>query len=259
MDNSIKLAVTGKGGVGKTTIAALLCKAFSEKGYSVLAVDGDPSANLSSAIGLPEDTIITPLVDMKELIEERTGAAPGSMGSFLKLNPKVDDLPEKLCKEINGIRLLVMGTVKKGGGGCMCPENIILKALIQNLLLLRNEVVVMDMEAGVEHLGRATAQAVDQLIVVVEPGKRSIETAHKIKKLADDIKLTRISLIANKIRDRNDELFVQKNSNGLPVLGYINFDQGILKSDMERLPPWELSPQSLEKVRKITEHIINEK
>ena len=257
MKNAIKLAITGKGGVGKTTISALLCKAFSEKGYKVLAVDSDPSANLSSALGFAEDIQITPLVDMKELIEERTGAASGSMGGFLKLNPRVDDIPEQLCKEINGIKLLVMGTVKKGGGGCLCPENIILKAMVQNLLLQRKEVVVMDMEAGIEHLGRATAQAVDQLIVVVEPGKRSIDIAYRIKSLADDIKLSQIALIANKIRGDEDKSFLQKNTPGLTMLGFMPFDDGILKSDMNREPPWIMSPQSLEEMRNIAERIIS--
>ena len=257
MKDAIKLAITGKGGVGKTTIAALLCKAFSDKGYKVLAVDSDPSANLSSALGFPEDLKITPLVEMKELIEERTGAATGSMGGFLKLNPKVDDIPEQLCKEINGIKLLVMGTVKKGGGGCLCPENIILKAMVQNLLLQRNEAVVMDMEAGIEHLGRATAQAVDQLVVVVEPGKRSIETAYRIKALADDINLSKITLIANKIRGEEDKAFMQKNTDGLSLIGFMPFDDGILRSDMNRKPPWEMSPKSLDEMRKIADRIIS--
>ncbi len=257
MKRSMKLAITGKGGVGKTTVAALLCKALQEKGYSVLAVDADPSSNLSSALGFPEDMLLTPLVEMKELIEERTGAAPGSFGGFLKLNPRVDDLPDRLCKEANGIKLLVMGTVKKGGGGCLCPENIMLKATVQSLLLQRNEAVIMDMEAGIEHLGRATAQSVDQLIIVVEPGKRSIDIAYKIKALADDIRLTSVALIANKIRDEEDRLYLQNNTEGLRLLGFIPFDEGILRADMKRLPPWLTSPHSLEKMKQIADLIIS--
>jgi CO dehydrogenase maturation factor len=256
MEKSIKLAVTGKGGVGKTTVSALLCKAFREREYTVVAVDADPDANLASALGFPEDSEITPLVEMKELIEERTGAKPGAIGSFFKLNPKVDDLPEKLWKESQGIKLLLMGTVKHGGGGCICPESAILKTLIQNLLLFRKEAVVMDMEAGIEHLGRATAQAVDRLIVVVEPGKRSLETALKIKELADDIKLTRISLVANKIQGDEDRAFIKNNTEGLEVLGYLPFDDTIRQADMNRVPPWQLSPKSLETVRKITEKLV---
>ncbi len=258
MEKSIKLAVTGKGGAGKTTVASLLCKAFSDKGYSVLAVDADPDANLASALGFPEDIKITPLVEMKELIEERTGAKPGSIGSFFKLNPKVDDLPEKLWKEKDGIKLLLMGTVKQGGGGCICPESTMLKNMIQNLLLFRKEAVIMDMEAGIEHLGRATAQAVERLIVVVEPGKRSIETALKIKELADDIKLTKISLVANKVRNEHDRCFFEDNTRGMDVIGYLPFEDSIRKADMERCSPWTFSPGSLEAVRKMVEKLIQD-
>ena len=256
MEKSIKLAITGKGGVGKTTIASLLCRSFKEMGYTVLAVDADPDANMASALGFSEDVKITPLVDMKELIEERTGAKPGTIGAFFKLNPKVDDLPEKLWKEQDGIRLLIMGTVQSGGGGCICPASTMLKNMIQNLLLFRKEAVIMDMEAGIEHLGRATAQAVDRLVVVVEPGKRSIETAQRIKDLASDIKLTKISIIANKIKDDGDRKFIEANTAGMDVLGYLPFDDNIRKADMSRSPAWELSPQALSAVRKIAEEIM---
>lgn len=259
MEKSIKLAVTGKGGVGKTTVSSLLCKAFIDSGYSVLAVDADPDANLATAIGFKEEIDIPPLTEMKQLIEERTGAKPGSVGSFFKLNPKVDDLPEKLWKEMNGIKLLRMGTVKKGGGGCICPESAMLKTMVQNLLLFRKEAVIMDMEAGIEHLGRATAQAVNPLIVVVEPGKRSMETARQIKSLAEDIKLNNIAFIANKVRTQHDINFLKKEAGDIPILGFLPFKDDILKADMESLPPWEVCPEALEIIKEIAKKLVVQK
>jgi CO dehydrogenase maturation factor len=259
MEKSIKLAVTGKGGVGKTTVSSLLCKAFIDSGYSVLAVDADPDANLATAIGFKEEIDIPPLTEMKELIEERTGAKPGSVGSFFKLNPKVDDLPEKLWKEKNGIKLLRMGTVKKGGGGCICPESAMLKTMVQNLLLFRKEAVIMDMEAGIEHLGRSTAQAVNPLIVVVEPGKRSMETARQIKSLAKDIKLVNIAIIANKVRSQHCVDFLKKEAGDIPILGFLPFKDDILKADMESLPPWEVCPEALEIIKEIAKKLVEQK
>jgi len=256
MDGSIKIAVSGKGGVGKTTIAALLCRALRDKGYTVLAVDADPAASMPSALGFAEDAHLTPVVEMRELIEERTGAQPGTTGSFFKLNPQVDDLPERLWKEHDGIKLLLMGTVTQGGGGCICPESALLRMLMQNLLLYRREAVIMDMEAGIEHLGRATAQAVDRLIIVVEPGRRSMETAFKIRKLAEDIGLRKTALIANKIRNDADREFIDGIASAEEILGYVPFDDAILSADMKRRPPWELSPSSLAVARDIAEKLV---
>ncbi len=252
----IKLAVSGKGGVGKTTVAALLCRSLADMGYSVLAVDADPDANLAAALGFAEDANITPLVAMKDLIEERTGAKAGSSGGFFKLNPKVDDLPEMLWQEKNGIRLMLMGTVQKGGGGCICPESSVLKALMAHLLVYRNEAVILDMEAGIEHLGRATAGAVDRLIIVVEPGKRSIDTALKIVDLASDIGLKQVSLIANKIRSEQDRDFILHALQGLDVIGFLNFDEAFMKADMLRMPSWEADPQCLALGRQIAERLL---
>ena len=177
----MKIAISGKGGVGKTTLASLIIKNFADRGNKVLAIDADPDANLAGALGVDHPEQIIPLSQMKELIEERTESKTGTMGSFFKLNPHVSDLPEKLSVQKGNIRVMVMGGVKRGGGGCICPESVMLKTLITHLILARDEVVVLDMEAGIEHLGRGTASSVNKLIVVVEPGKRSIETAHQIK------------------------------------------------------------------------------
>jgi CO dehydrogenase maturation factor len=249
MDTALKIAVSGKGGVGKTTVAALLCRALVESGRRVIALDADPDANLAAAIGMPEDDGIVALAAMQELIAERTGAAPGAAGTFFKINPHVADLPEKLWREQGGIRLLKMGTVKQGGSGCICPASAVVKAMMQHLVLYRNEAVVMDMEAGIEHLGRATAQAVDHLIVVVEPGMRSIETAHAIRALARDLRLDRVCLVANKIRTPSDADFITSHAGGLDVLALLPFDDSFMQADRQRLAAWDLCPEALAVMR----------
>ena len=254
----MKIAVTGKGGVGKTTISAALCYGFAEKGYTVVAIDADPDANLASALGFPEEQKLTPIIELHDLIEERTGAKPGTSGGYFKLNPKVDDLPEKLWAEHNGIKLMLMGSVKKGGGGCVCPESVLLKSLVQNLLLYRKEVVIMDMEAGVEHLGRATAAAVNQFIMVVEPGMRSIETALKIKGLADDLGVKQVSAIANKIRKESDRDFFLNRMDGISLLGSIPYDEDVIEADQSRLSVWKEGRALVTEVRGIVTKITSE-
>jgi CO dehydrogenase maturation factor len=253
----MKLAIGGKGGVGKTTIAASLSKAFLQKGYHVLAIDADPNATLASAFGIPDASDITPIVKMEELIYERTGAKPGSIGGMFNLNPRVDDIPESFSKTVEpGLRLMVMGAFKTGGGGCYCPENAMLKALVTHLLLDRREVVIMDMEAGIEHLGRGTAQAVDRLIVVVEPGRRSIETAKTVKRLASDIGLRRIGVIGNKVRGREDEEFLLRNMEGFEILGMVPYEDAVVKADMEGQPPYMAFPRLLEEMGKVADALL---
>ena len=220
----MKIAISGKGGVGKTTLASLIIKNFADRGNKVLAIDADPDANLAGALGIDHPEQIVPISEMKELIEERTESKTGTMGSFFKLNPHVSDLPEKLSVQKGNIRVMVMGGVKRGGGGCICPESVMLKTLITHLILARDEVVVLDMEAGIEHLGRGTASSVNKLIVVVEPGKRSIETANQIKKLAQDLGLKNIVLVGNKIRNENDKAFLLKQLPGFTFLGFLPYN-----------------------------------
>ncbi len=252
----MKLAISGKGGVGKTTFAALLIKTFNQQGRHVLAIDADPDANLAAALGIPNSESITPISDMKELIEERTRARSGSIGSFFKLNPKVDDLPEKLSVVIDNIRFMRLGGVKKGGGGCICPESTLLKALVTHVLLARDEVVVMDMEAGIEHLGRGTASATDKLIVVVEPGRRSVETAHNIKKLAEQIGFAKIFLVGNKIRGKKDREFLEKHitGSGRPGfiwLGFLPYDGKLIDADLNGQSPYDQKTAAKEVVREM--------
>lgn len=247
----MKLAISGKGGVGKTTFAALLIRILNEQGKHVLAIDADPDANLAEAIGIAESDKIVPIAEMKELICERTGAQAGSVGSFFKLNPKVDDIPDALSIKFDNIKFMRLGSVKKGGSGCLCPESALLKALITHIVLMRDDVVVIDMEAGIEHLGRATAQAVDKLIIVVEPGRRSIDTANHIKKLASEIGLNNIAVIGNKVRSEKDELFLKTHLTDFEFFGFIPYDENLIEADLNGIAPFDVDSFSKTIVKKI--------
>lgn len=241
----MKIAVSGKGGVGKTTFASFLIRALADSGKRVLAIDADPDANLAQAMGVKEAEKIVPISQMKELIEERTDSKVGTMGSFFKLNPKVDDLPEKLSVEVDGVKVMVMGGVKKGGAGCICPESTLLKNLVRHIVLARDEAVVLDMEAGLEHLGRGTAMSVDRLIVVVEPGRRSIETAENVRRLATDIGVKRLSFVGNKIRSEKDKAFLVEQMPDFQFLGFIPYRGDIIEADLDGRPPFEKDKETL--------------
>jgi len=232
-------------------LASLLSQMLSEAGYSVLAIDADPNSNLAATLGFPHPDEITPISEMRTLIEERTGTPPGQSGGFFKLNPKVDDLPEKYFQEHNGVKLMVMGRLKRGGTGCYCPENALLQALITHLLLGRDEVVVLDMEAGVEHLGRATARAVNKLIIVVEPGRTSVETAKRINKLAGEIDLHNIAVVANKVRSQSDKEFLTSSLSGFEFLGFIPYDQAIVDADLSHRSVLDASQAVISEVKNI--------
>ncbi|UCD07958.1 MAG: AAA family ATPase [Dehalococcoidales bacterium] len=253
----MKIAISGKGGVGKTLLTSLLSKFFSQSGYSVIAIDADPDANLAATLGFPDPDKITPISEMADLIEERTGARPGQSAPYFKLNPKVDDIPEKFAAKMDGIRLMLMGRVKRGGAGCYCPESALLQTLMSHLLLARNEIIMMDMEAGIEHLGRGTAKAVDTLIIVVEPGRRSIETAESIKGLASEIGLENLAVVGNKVRNESDRDFIKSNLPGFQFLGFIPYDQAVIEADHANLSPLESSEQVRASVTEIYNALID--
>jgi CO dehydrogenase maturation factor len=249
-----KIAVTGKGGVGKTTVTSLLSYVYVQQGRRVIVIDADPSPNLAWALGFPRELVsqITPIAEMDELIEERTGAKPGGMGGWFKMNPRVDDIPERFSAEYRGVRLLQLGAVKKGGGGCICPESVLLKSLVSHLLLDQSsEEVIMDMEAGVEHLGRATAQAVDAFLIVVEPGRRSLQTAETIEKLAKDIGVPRLFLIGNTVRDERDRQFIREYGPHLPILGFLSYSPEAIEADMRGVAVFEMAPKLVEEAEDI--------
>jgi len=216
----MKLAISGKGGVGKTTLAALLAREAVSRGFKVLAVDADPAANLAATLGIEEE--ITPLAELHDLIAERVG----TVGGFFKLNPRVDDIPDRYSVYKDGIRVMVLGAIQKGGGGCACPENSFLRGLLRHLLLERDELVLVDMEAGIEHLGRGTAQGVDALLVVVEPDKRSLQTAARIRELAREIGLRRVLAIGNKVHDPSEREGIARGlPQDLPLLGPLSYSE----------------------------------
>ena len=237
----MKLAVTGKGGVGKTTVSALIANSLHAEGRRVVAIDADPDSNLLACMGYPNPERVKPLVELKDLIAKRTGVKPGTVGGMFRMNPRVDDIPEKYAVDIDGIKVLVAGAVKKGGAGCYCPENALVRALVSYLLLDDNTDLVLDMEAGVEHLGRGTVSAVDWLLVVVEPGKRSVETALRIEKMASDLKLNRVCAVGNKIRSLKDKNLLKHSLSGIDFAGFISYDKRFVEAELEGRPVYGAS------------------
>jgi len=233
---AIKLAVTGKGGVGKTTISALMARALHNAGRVVLAIDADPNTTLLACMGHPQPVSVPPIVELKGLIAERTGVEPGTSGGFFKINPRVEDIPEKYAVEVDGIKVLVAGAIKHGGAGCYCPENAFVRALVSHLLLDKKNALVLDMEAGIEHLSRGTVEDVDRLLIVVEPSRASIETAQRINKLAQELGLHHISVIGNKIKSDAEKDFLREALSEIEFAGFVPYDEKLQQAELAGRP-----------------------
>lgn len=256
----MKMAITGKGGVGKTTLAALLAQTYATMDRQVLAVDADPSPCLAGALGFPGELReqLAPIAEMDQLIYERTGAKPGTTGGFFTLNPRVDDIPDRFSVMHRNVRLLEMGAVDLGGSGCICPESAMLKTLFTHLLLRKDDVLILDMYAGVEHLGRSTVDFVDAMLIVVEPTRRSLGTAAQIRKLANDIGLTRLWLVGNKVRDESEINFLESESPGIPVLGVLPANLAVQEADRLGIAVYDYVPELKNAAEIITETLIQE-
>ena len=247
-----------KGGVGKTTLSSTLARLYADEGRTVLAADVDPDANLGLALGLTEEEVnsITPISKMRQLVEERTGAT--YTNKFFKLNPQVSDIPDKFARDINGVKLLVMGTVETGGTGCVCPEHVMLKSILSALVFRKDDVVIMDMEAGLEHLGRGTTSGMDAFIVVIEPGARSVQTYKNVKRLAKDLGITQVKVVANKVRNEEDEEFIRNKIPAEDLLGMIHYNVEVMDADRQGKSPYDFSETVTSEIRKIKEKIDNE-
>ena len=250
-----KIAVSGKGGVGKTTFSAVLAYVLAASGQKVYAIDADPNPTLGQALGFPEDLLkdLVPIVDMKELVEERTGSRPGESGAYFRLNPRVDDIPSRFSVAHRGLHLLEMGTVRGAGAGCVCPENSLVRALVTHLILREQETVLLDMVAGLEHLGRGTAASVDIMFVVVEPGQRSLTVGSDIARFAAELNISDVWAVANKVRGEEDLQFIQDNLSGMPLAGWLPRAENVVDADMRGAAVYDLAPDVAQRVKEIAE------
>lgn len=264
----LKIAIGGKGGVGKTTVCAVWAELFAEDGREVLAIDADPNTNLASAFGILSEQSPEPLIKMKQLIAERTATGKDAVGTYFKLNPKVSDLPEKYWLEVEPVgnsimgknsknisnragklKLLVLGAITQAGAGCACPEGAFLKTLLTHTILQRQEVVLVDLAAGVEFMGRASVQGIDALVVVVEPGGRSIETAINIARMGKELGIKHVAAVANKITETAQTDVIKSQLKNVALLGSLRYSRSVQEADLRRTPVIEADAELVEQLR----------
>ncbi len=254
---SAKIAIGGKGGVGKTTVCAIWARILAEEGLDVLAIDADPNTNLALAFGLDDHTSPQPLIKMKELIAERTGTGKQAVGTYFKMNPKVSDLPEKYWLELGKVKLLVLGAITHGGAGCACPEGAFLKALLTHSILQRDEVVLVDLAAGVEFLGRASIQGIDALVLVVEPGGRSIRTAVNMARMARELGVRQVAAIANKIGEPSETTVIQSRLGDVALLASLPQSRALQQADLERKPVFQADPRIVAELKRAKDSLVS--
>lgn len=253
----LKIAIGGKGGVGKTTVCAVWAQLFAQDGFDVLAIDADPNANLALAFGVPAEQTPVPLIQMKELIAERTGTRKDAVGAYFRLNPKVSDLPEKYWVRVDGVKLLVLGAITRAGTGCACPEGAFLKALLTHTILQREELVLVDLAAGVESMGRASIQGIDALVVVVEPGGRSIETANNVAEMAKDLGIKYVAAIANKITEAAQTDIIRSQLRDIPLLVSLSYSRSVQQADIERKPVTKADAEFVRQLRHAKDALVD--
>lgn len=251
----MKIAISGKGGVGKTTIASDLIRHLAGRGFSVYAVDADPDVSLGTALGVPDEELLdqTPLIDLKEVISEKMGD-----GALYPLNPRVDDVLDRYALDFKGIKLLRMGGVKAGGAACYCRENSFLKAIVDSLVLDRDEVVVMDMGAGIEHLTRGTASGVDAMLVITEPTPISVRTAKVIGKLAGELGIERVRYVGNKVRTDRERRFLEESFAPGELWAVLPYDEEMLEGSLEGGGSTPAKGQVAERVAAIADRLVAE-
>ena len=253
----IKIAIGGKGGVGKTTVCAIWAQLFAKDGFDVLVVDADPDANLCSAFGISSTQSPEPLINMKQMIAERTGSSKDLVAAYFRLNPKVSDLPDKYAIEVDGLKLLVLGNIKHAGAGCACPEGSFLRAMLSHMILERDEVVLVDMAAGVEFMGRASIMGIDAMVVVTEPGSRSIETALNIAAMAKELGIKQVAAIINKIIDTNQIETIKSQLTTIPLLATVDYNQLVQQADLYRKGVYQASSEVVDQLQQAKKSLMD--
>ena len=249
--DGMRIVIAGKGGVGKTTTCAILSSIFAEDGMNVLAVDEDPQQNLAFSLGYPTDRAseIIPLSKNAAYIEEKVGVRPGSgWGGVLRLNPQVSDVVERYGIAIDDrISLLVMGSVSNAAGGCLCPENALLGSVLRYIRLRRNEVILMDTQAGVEHFGRAMSDGFSQAVLVTEPSFNAYSVAEHSASLARELGIRHVHLVVNKVRSESDIRKIERLSGGgvrFTSVHYLPYNEEIIESEPDVRRIWSANTEN---------------